>query len=294
MQQNKDFLFPVSTASPISFSDLLQKLFFEEFNGRVDIHASSINGTVFIENGDPVHAQSGKKEGDEALLELLPLSQPTLKTTEGTLSASKTIGNKLESLLIESALRSQNISHKNLIVTTSTTTKSSSVLEIQNATGGKVEFPLLHHEVSVGRSESNVLSLPDISLSSHHALIFTQGGSYHIKDLNSSNGTFLNGNRIRESLLKNGDQIQLGKINIVFLSRLKRPQIQAVTKVQLKHPLAKNAKKMEMSITKALRLGENAPQSPPPKTARQKNVVFFVLALLLLLIIGGTYFFLHK
>ncbi|MES2309587.1 MAG: FHA domain-containing protein [Verrucomicrobiota bacterium] len=297
MQQNKDFLFPVSAEGPYALSDFLQKHFFEEFNGKIDVLTPQAHGMIFIQNGNPIHASFDKKEGDEALLELLQLPNPNLTAVSGIPSPASTIGNKLENLLIEFALREQNITGKNVLSPSKsdpTSSKSSSLLEVHNPPAGKFEFPLDHTEVSIGRVDSNILPLPNISLSSHHALIFLQGGAYHLKDLNSSNGTFLNGKRIKESVLKNGDQIQLGDVRIQFHSRLKRPQIQPVLKSQLKQPLAKkNSQTPAVRITDALRL-ESSPGDPQSLNPDQKNRLFFIITLIVLVLGGLGYYLFHK
>lgn len=70
--------------------------------------------------------------------------------------------------------------------------------------------------VSFGRAESNTVVLRDTKISRQHAEIQKQGGEYVIVDLNSSNGTFVNGQRIEEYVLSNGDEIQMGDFVLQF------------------------------------------------------------------------------
>src|SRR5499433_86750 len=77
------------------------------------------------------------------------------------------------------------------------------------------EFPL-GARTTLGRHPANTLRLADREVSKEHACIERQGGGFLIKDLGSSNGTYVNGRRIRELKLKEGDEIALGNSRLVF------------------------------------------------------------------------------
>lgn len=63
---------------------------------------------------------------------------------------------------------------------------------------------------TIGRQDDNVVCIPDRWVSRHHACIRCQGTHYHIEDLGSKNGLFVNGNRVVEPLvLEDGDRIQI-------------------------------------------------------------------------------------
>ncbi len=63
---------------------------------------------------------------------------------------------------------------------------------------------------TIGRSSGNSLVLGQMGISRTHAEIAVQSGEYLLRDLGSKQGTYLNGNRVEESQLTNGDRIQLG------------------------------------------------------------------------------------
>jgi diguanylate cyclase (GGDEF)-like protein len=65
-------------------------------------------------------------------------------------------------------------------------------------------------ELVIGRSASANVQLPDEGISRRHALLMHARGHYFIQDLESSNGTFLEGRRVRRAPLMEGDLIQLG------------------------------------------------------------------------------------
>lgn len=74
----------------------------------------------------------------------------------------------------------------------------------QNATklvitsGGKAgtEFPLGRDEITIGRSSDSAIIIRDDYTSTHHARLMLWNGSWMLQDLDSTNGTFLNGSRV--------------------------------------------------------------------------------------------------
>jgi pSer/pThr/pTyr-binding forkhead associated (FHA) protein len=68
---------------------------------------------------------------------------------------------------------------------------------------------------TIGRDETNDLSLADAEVSRNHAVIEPTTGGWQIQDLDSTNGTWLNNSRIRGSApLKVGDILRLGKTSL--------------------------------------------------------------------------------
>ena len=65
-------------------------------------------------------------------------------------------------------------------------------------------------EYSLGRSENCHLPLSDGKVSRLHCRVEFADGQFILTDLNSANGTVLNGNRINQSPLKMGDYVRLG------------------------------------------------------------------------------------
>ncbi len=71
-------------------------------------------------------------------------------------------------------------------------------------------------KITVGRLPDNTLQLDDGSISSHHAEIVQEGGQYHLHDLGSTNGTFVNDEQITDVILKHGDEVRFGRVPAVF------------------------------------------------------------------------------
>lgn len=85
------------------------------------------------------------------------------------------------------------------------------------ADGKQGEFPL-GTKTSLGRHPNNTLRLVDREVSKEHASIERVGNTFLLRDLNSSNGTFVNGRKVRELRLRDGDEIALGNSRLVFHS----------------------------------------------------------------------------
>ena len=73
-------------------------------------------------------------------------------------------------------------------------------------------------KTTVGRVEDNTFQIADPSVSSHHCEVLLRGTDVVIKDLNSTNGSFINGDKISESVLKPGQTLKLGQIELQLLT----------------------------------------------------------------------------
>jgi pSer/pThr/pTyr-binding forkhead associated (FHA) protein len=69
-------------------------------------------------------------------------------------------------------------------------------------------------EISVGRERSNAISVEDRMLSRHHCLIRMEESEFRIRDLGSSNGTYVNGLPVVAHALKDGDQIRQDSLSL--------------------------------------------------------------------------------
>ena len=80
-------------------------------------------------------------------------------------------------------------------------------------------FALPGSEVPVGRDPGNLLAIPDPSLSRRHCVILPADSGFLIRDLDSRNGTYINGVAIKEGSLQHGDQISVGDSVFILLMR---------------------------------------------------------------------------
>jgi len=78
-------------------------------------------------------------------------------------------------------------------------------------------FPLQAVRTTVGRAQQNAIVLSDVTVSELHAVIESYGVSFSVRDLGSSNGTFVNGQRLAsERRLRTGDEICVGETRLLF------------------------------------------------------------------------------
>jgi hypothetical protein len=83
--------------------------------------------------------------------------------------------------------------------------------------GVKAELLLDKPVVTIGRKESNYYHIKHNTVSGNHAEIRFADDKYILVDLNSSNGTLVNGRKISEQVLKHGDVVQFGQIDLTYL-----------------------------------------------------------------------------
>ncbi len=81
---------------------------------------------------------------------------------------------------------------------------------------GKLSHFPLGAKTTLGRNPTNTLRLADREVSKEHATIERVGSTFILRDLSSSNGTFVNGRRIRELKLRDGDELTLGNSRLIF------------------------------------------------------------------------------
>jgi hypothetical protein len=77
-------------------------------------------------------------------------------------------------------------------------------------------FNLSGAEITVGRLEDNKIRIEHASISGHHAMFKLDALDYVIKDLDSTNGTRINGERITEQKLRRNDILRLGNIELLY------------------------------------------------------------------------------
>jgi pSer/pThr/pTyr-binding forkhead associated (FHA) protein len=79
-------------------------------------------------------------------------------------------------------------------------------------------YPLEEPVTRVGRHPESDIFLDDITVSRRHAEFVREDGLYRLRDVGSLNGTYLNRERIEDHELESGDEVQIGKFKLVFLT----------------------------------------------------------------------------
>ena len=92
------------------------------------------------------------------------------------------------------------------------------VLIVKRGPNAGSKFFVDEDSVVIGRHPDSDIFLDDITVSRRHAEIKRSGTNFSLTDVGSLNGTYVNRERVEEAELQAGDEIQIGKFKLVFLS----------------------------------------------------------------------------
>jgi pSer/pThr/pTyr-binding forkhead associated (FHA) protein len=101
------------------------------------------------------------------------------------------------------------------------------------------EFELKPGAYLVGRAPDNHIRIEDASVSTHHAQIVVGDGIIVIKDLGSTNGTFIKGVPVKQGELRPGQALQMGWVDMVVVAE--RPAITTVAGIPVPDEIAAEA-----------------------------------------------------
>ncbi len=96
--------------------------------------------------------------------------------------------------------------------------------------------------IRMGKKEDNDFALTDNTVSRYHLLIEQKVDSFLLKDLDSTNGTFINDMRVKEAYLTPGDIISLGNTKVEFIAFDEKVQIEPSSKTQFSELVGKSRK----------------------------------------------------
>ena len=80
------------------------------------------------------------------------------------------------------------------------------------------EFQLTKDRTTLGRRPYNDIVIDNLAVSGEHAALQLAGGEIYLEDLNSTNGSYVNGKSIKKQLLQNHDTIEVGKYKIKYVT----------------------------------------------------------------------------
>jgi hypothetical protein len=145
-------------------------------------------------------------------------------------------------------------------------------------------FNLATADITVGRLEDNNIQIEHASISGHHAVFKLDGLDYVVKDLDSTNGSRINGERISQQKLRRNDILRLGNIELLYDSEHQPPG-------QPMPSLSERVKLSECATRGRPSNFTNA--SPIVKKAKggQNKIGTLVLSLLAVLAVAGIGYF---
>jgi pSer/pThr/pTyr-binding forkhead associated (FHA) protein len=136
-------------------------------------------------------------------------------------------------------------------------------LVFQLAGGNHVDFELPPRPITIGRSPQADLQIADEKTSRIHCGIRPEGDSFILRDLGSTNGTWVNDQRIREVILRFGDRLRLGGTLVSIESEpLQRGTSKLPEEIEVVLPDQPFAEAMQQLAEEATRVRRHPPTSP--------------------------------
>jgi pSer/pThr/pTyr-binding forkhead associated (FHA) protein len=85
------------------------------------------------------------------------------------------------------------------------------------------EVQLTKDRTSLGRRPYNDIVIDNLAVSGEHAVLQMSGNEVYLEDLNSTNGTYVNGKAVKKQLLQNNDTVEIGKYKIKYINEVAGP-----------------------------------------------------------------------
>jgi len=222
-----------TSESQMGLPEVLQMCCLSRRSGQITFRSGESYGFIYIQQGGVLHALCGTTEGEEAIYAMLLWPGGGFTLDEDILPHKRTITLTWEQLLFEGARRAD-VGMLRPVGGKTITTAEPLTIRIQDSqpklTITRPELPPTIYELTqeythVGRAASNEICLPYPSISNRHCIFVHSGPDIVLRDLNSSNGTYVNGEIISEVILRPGDTIQMGSVTIKFEPGVKRPKL---------------------------------------------------------------------
>jgi pSer/pThr/pTyr-binding forkhead associated (FHA) protein len=85
------------------------------------------------------------------------------------------------------------------------------------------EVQLTKDRTTLGRRPYNDIVIDNLAVSGEHAVLQMAGNEVYLEDLNSTNGTYVNGKAVKKQLLQNNDTVEIGKYKIKYINEVAGP-----------------------------------------------------------------------
>ena len=85
------------------------------------------------------------------------------------------------------------------------------------------EVQLTKDRTTLGRRPYNDIVIDNLAVSGEHAVLQMTGNEVYLEDLNSTNGTYVNGKAVKKQLLQNSDTVEIGKYKIKYINEVAGP-----------------------------------------------------------------------
>jgi predicted component of type VI protein secretion system len=156
-------------------------------------------------------------------------------------------------------------------------------------------FELTKEVTMLGRDVTNDIPLGDAEISRQHARLTRTPGGMVLEDLGSTNGTFVNGDRLASPrVLQRGDMVGLGE-NVTLMFDAPAPEAAAtVMGAAARGPMARSAPPPPMAAAAPMAAAPMAPASEEGRGGRSRWILAGCGCLLLLAVCGGLFWFMDS
>ncbi|KAB2920427.1 MAG: FHA domain-containing protein [Dechloromonas sp.] len=129
------------------------------------------------------------------------------------------------------------------------------------------EIALNKERLTIGRKPHNDIQIDNLAISGEHAVVVTILNDSFLEDLNSTNGTLVNGQPIKKHILRNNDIVELGKYRLKYMAGEAEPSGDFEKAQAFRPGMAKLASEMELAPTSGSPTRSNIGVPPPPPPA---------------------------
>jgi len=217
----------VKLGSLLSIAEQIQAFGLGNKTGEIYITNVPPPARINLVDGEIVDAQFGLRSGLEAAIALINLADPQTEFIVGEKAQRKTIGVPFMQVLCEAA----RVKDENIATGGDRPTEpirlapTNPYLRITLGTEIKT-FPIRPGIAFVGRSTLNDIVINDPTISQRHCSIEYSRNGVLLKDLGSTNGTYVAGQSIKERWLSVQDSLQFGGVHCLFIGGLKKAPAQ--------------------------------------------------------------------
>ncbi len=198
-----------------SVADQIQALCLAQKTAEIRLVNVAPSGCLNIVEGEVVHAQFGNRTGLEAAIALINLRDPASEIHTGTLPKQRTIHLGFVHILLEAAGR------KDETLAGEYPSVEAKLAPVPATLQVILPDRTIHHLLEpgltlIGRSPFNDIVVPDETISKRHASIAVSSGGVLLRDLDSTNGTFVEGQHVTDWHLIGLTHLKFGNIDAYF------------------------------------------------------------------------------
>lgn len=127
------------------------------------------------------------------------------------------------------------------------------------------EIPLTKERLTIGRKPHNDIQIDNLAISGEHAVVVSILNDSFLEDLNSTNGTLVNGQPVKKHFLRNNDVVELGKYKLKYMSDLQPAAGEFEKTMLLRSGTAKTPAELQLQPTTDPMTRSNIGVSSVPK-----------------------------